>query len=270
MTLIVTLRVPDGIVIAGDSYQTTIRTLQFQGEIAINCEHCGRETRKKDFMGPPLAVPSSSLSNAQKVFPVTNKVGIGTFGVGIVNSKSIYYLVRHFREERRNSWQSEPPLNEVANEVADAIHTELKKEVGDTSVIPETANLLGMLFVGFDDVGRPCTYEAKIGRESRVELLSTEAGISIAGDKGIAVALLEQLRQSSGLHFESFSLQDAIDLADLLINATATAQRFGTSLPTVGGKVDIALVTEYSGFIWVRRKEMTRILEGPEYEHQHE
>lgn len=60
-----------------------------------------------------------------------------------------------------------------------------------------------------------------------------------------------------------FSMQDAVDYAEFLISMTATAQRFAIMIPTVGGEVDIALVTSYAGFQWIKAKSLTRQLEKP-------
>jgi 20S proteasome alpha/beta subunit len=259
MSLIISLRVPDGLVIAGDSYRTTMRTLQFQGEIEAVCSECKQKTKIRDVVLPSIPFPSASFSNAQKIFPLTKKIGAGVYGAGIVNGKSLYYLVRQLREKLKHEKINETAS--VAEFVAQGIHKDLLKEAGQADAIPSDLVIVGMLVVGYDKDGSPCTFEAKIGRECAVELNSRDPGITIGGDKGLAISVMNSLIESTGIHFESYSLQDALDLAELLIDTTARAQRFGASLPTVGGNVDIALVTEYSGFKWVKSKKMTNILE---------
>jgi hypothetical protein len=65
-----------------------------------------------------------------------------------------------------------------------------------------------------------------------------------------------------GTTYENFSLQDAIDYAEFLITATAKYQRFTNIIPNVGGEVDIALVTPFGDFSWIRQKELGKILEN--------
>ena len=59
----------------------------------------------------------------------------------------------------------------------------------------------------------------------------------------------------------TITVQDAIDYAEFAINSTAAYQRFSMMIPTVGGDVDVALVTAYTGFKWIKYKELTKILE---------
>jgi hypothetical protein len=49
-------------------------------------------------------------------------------------------------------------------------------------------------------------------------------------------------------------VQDAIDLADFLVETTKRYVRFLPGADTVGGDTDIAVVTKHEGFKWARRK----------------
>jgi hypothetical protein len=49
-------------------------------------------------------------------------------------------------------------------------------------------------------------------------------------------------------------VQDAIDLADFLVETTKRFVRFLPGADTVGGDTDIAVVTKHEGFKWVQRK----------------
>jgi hypothetical protein len=65
-------------------------------------------------------------------------------------------------------------------------------------------------------------------------------------------------------HIESFTynplsipampIQDAIDLADFLVDLTTRFVRFQLGADTVGGETDICAVTKHEGFKWIRRK----------------
>jgi 20S proteasome alpha/beta subunit len=56
------------------------------------------------------------------------------------------------------------------------------------------------------------------------------------------------------LSYPPMPIQDAIDLADFLAQATIMFSRFTPGAPTVGGPIDIAAITKHEGFRWVRRK----------------
>lgn len=49
-------------------------------------------------------------------------------------------------------------------------------------------------------------------------------------------------------------IQDAIDLADFLVDLTKRWSRFLPGAPTVSGPTEIAAITKHEGFKWVRRK----------------
>ena len=49
-------------------------------------------------------------------------------------------------------------------------------------------------------------------------------------------------------------IQDAIDLAEFLVDVTIKFVRFSPGHPMVGGPVEIAAVTKHEGFKWVMRK----------------
>ncbi len=60
---------------------------------------------------------------------------------------------------------------------------------------------------------------------------------------------------------DMFSLQDAIDYAKFLIRTTADYQRFSGRMPTVGGEIDVALITNRHGFRWIAQKSLYQLLE---------
>jgi hypothetical protein len=49
-------------------------------------------------------------------------------------------------------------------------------------------------------------------------------------------------------------LQDAIDLADFLVDLTIKFSRFTPGAPTVGGPIEIAAISKHEGFRWIKRK----------------
>lgn len=62
--------------------------------------------------------------------------------------------------------------------------------------------------------------------------------------------------------WELMTLQDAIDYSEFLIKATSDYQKFANMIPTVGGPIDISLVTVHSGFKWIRHKKLSELLDG--------
>ena len=56
------------------------------------------------------------------------------------------------------------------------------------------------------------------------------------------------------LHLSAMPIQDAIDLTRFLAEAAAQFTRFCLRPPTVGGMVELATITKHEGFRWINRK----------------
>ncbi|SDA24999.1 hypothetical protein SAMN02799622_03530 [Methylobacterium sp. UNC378MF] len=66
-------------------------------------------------------------------------------------------------------------------------------------------------------------------------------------------AFLRQ-RLESAFVWPTMPVRDAIDLADFLVETTKRYFRFLPGADIVGGDTDVAVVTRYEGFKWIRRK----------------
>jgi len=261
MTLVVSLRVPDGVVIAADSLQTTMGTV-FPGLRNFKTkDDSGKDVTIPDLKLPPLQIPTSTLPYAQKLFPFNGRYGIATFGTAIINQRTIY---NHIKNLEYKANDKEYTINEVAELIqeyfTEQLDLDLKKQ---QTHIPKNAFAFGFQIVGYntlDDVSGQ-TIEVTIGNPNRMNV-HDGIGCTISGDT-IVVKKLWELGQKGnlGTNYGAFSLQDAIDYVEFLINTTASFQRFANMIPTVGGEVDIALITSYGGFKWIKSKPLTRVIE---------
>jgi hypothetical protein len=75
-------------------------------------------------------------------------------------------------------------------------------------------------------------------------------------EEGAAIELGAFLRERLEVQMLSptMPVKDAIDLADFLVETTKRFFRFLPGADIVGGDTDIAVVTRYEGFKWIRRK----------------
>ncbi len=96
MTLNVSLRVPDGIVIASDSLSTVHQPLMQKVTVNAKCDSCGQMIEVKDVPAPAISVPASSWPYTQKVFPFLRHFGLAIFGNAFVNNRSMYSHVTSF------------------------------------------------------------------------------------------------------------------------------------------------------------------------------
>ena len=236
MTLIVSLRIPDGIVLAGDSLSTL----------------------------PTQAVPTT-LSYRQKIFPFCGKFGVGTFGADLLAETSVYFSLRLFEERLKQ----QPPkgATEIARKIGTEFHNllveQLRREDVSVDALPAKQVFLGFQVVGYNE-SEPRTVEVLVGKEVRLHVLD-KLGCTVSGNQEIVQAIWG-LSESSSESSHSFppvtSLQDAIDYAEFLIRTTIDYQRFSPNFPNVGGDIDIALVTPFDGFRWIRQNSLGGIRGG--------
>src|SRR5262249_24526756 len=114
----------------------------------------------------------------------------------------------------------------------------------------------GFQVVGYDQ-HEPVTYNVQVGKKLQIDPYSG-LDVTVCGQMDVATALfnLYQANPESTPLIEGFSLQDAIDYAEFLIRTTALHQRFSRAIPSVGGDIDIALVTPFDRFRWIKQKEL--------------
>ncbi len=264
MTLIVSLRIPDGIVIAGDSLSTVSRTGQLDVKIDTVCPNCKQKHNIQHKLPIPN-VPITTFSYAQKVFPFYDKFGVGTFGAGLLANQSVYFATRLMEQKFKNKNTEFEGVTEVAEQIGNEIHILLKKQLEiekkTLDNLKPDQTVLGLQVVGFDGT-EPKTVEVSVGRAVKV-LPQVGLGFTASGSNEIVITISKLYKNKSQMPpYPLFSLQDAIDYAEFLISTTIAHQRFSQMPSKVGGDIDIALVTPFDGFRWIRQKKLGKILEG--------
>lgn len=294
MTLVVSLRVLDGVVLAADSLATLISRLEIGHAAELDCPNCKNRVLIDDLYQHAKAFPpcpscqqtievpqitrpmmqtaSSTLSFSQKVLPFLGTFGIGVFGAAAVGQKTLYNHLKGLERSLREEMQVDPAraaqLSTVTG-VADAVNG-FCITIFDQAFSPPPPDLpelvFGLQIVGYDSPqdAAPTTMELRFGKQHAVTR-HQGLGITFSGDTRFPVQLWRSC-EAVGLRptVENLSLQDAVDYADFQVSTTATVQRFANMIPTVGGEVDIALITNYSEFRWIRSKRLARVLE-PRY-----
>lgn len=258
MTLVVSLRIADGVVISADSLQTTVGTIQPElKDFKVKSPRTGEEIVVPQVKLPPINIPSSTSSFAQKLFPFKKKYGIAIFGSNIINGRTIY---NHIKVLESSLTDTELTLMEVGEKIKGYFENEVSNQL---KTIPNPPpSLFGLQIAGFKN-GKDITgttLEYNFGRTTTFNEHKS-IGCTVSGDNFIAAKIFEA-QQRNPINFGAFSLQDGIDFCKFMTNATADYQRFANMIPTVGGAVDIALITEYAGFKWISSKELTKILES--------
>lgn len=256
MTLTISVRVPDGIVLAADSLVSISARVTPSGE-GVKCPKCDEDIKMSDLKLPSLSISAGSSPFGRKLFNIEKRnIGVTVYGAPALNGRTVD---SHIREFEKLKIVGKEKVKEVARKLADYLFAEFKKEVKVLSKIPEKHVVIGFQTAGYDekDVKIGKTFLVKIGRKVIVEPKHKKGyGCTFGGD-GRVVAKLWKKDPSIPIaepNYALMSLQDAIDYAVFLIRTTKDYQRFATMVPNVGGDIDIAIITHHGGFEWIQAK----------------
>lgn len=293
MTLVVSVRALDGVILAADSLSTMNSRLELVTEMEVDCAECKNTVRVSDVYSdarahatcpsctksiaiklekpPAVQMSSSTMSYAQKVFPFLDTFGVAVFGSSAIGPKTIFNHMKGFERTLQTSIEdgslAKPGVQGVAQLIRDFCETEFAKLYPDAASRASLPNVVfGLQVVGYDAVDSPTaeTVELAFGSTTTTSVF-TGLGLRASGDTRLNDHLAAACKGLSMQPMvEALSLQDAIDYAEFLIRTTIGVQRFANMIPLVGGDVDIALITNYSEFRWIKSKALARVLE-PKY-----
>lgn len=270
MTIAVSLKVHDGVVLAADSATTMV-----------------------DSANPQVAL--NVYNNANKIFNLCKgrPLGMVTWGAGSIAGQSIATLAKDLRmrfagEDQANAaWALGPActVEDVAKRAREFLFEEQyqaafpgsppKPEMGFIVSGYSTTGKFGEEWRFLVDENGNCDPPALIragdlpgvsfhGQPEPVNRLvmgyspDLPRALEAMGKMSLAdaQALLPQLKALLGapLVQSAMPIQDAIDLAEFFVHTAIQWSRFALGAQTVGGQIEIAAITRHEGFKWVRRK----------------
>lgn len=257
MTLTISVRVPDGIVLAADSLVSIMATITPTGEFGAKCPKCKEDIKISDLKLPPIGMPAGSSSFGRKLFNIKKRnIGVAVYGTPSLNGRTVE---SHIREFEKLKVVGKETVEEIAKKLAKYFYDKVKKEVKDVSKIPEKHVVTGFQVVGYDekDIEIGKTFLVKIGRKVVIEPTHDKGyGCTFGGD-GRVVGKLWKVDPTIPIakpNYRFMTLQDAIDYAIFLIRTTIGYQRFATMVPNVGGNIDVAIITHHDGLKWIQEK----------------
>ena len=234
MSLIITLYLGEGIVMASDS-RTTYNSTTTTPDGSIICDH---------------GVHFSD--STYKTFLTNKGVGISTCGQASITNKPIAGFIEDF-------------INEHQNDDIETIKDEIIPYFKHLDPDIDTHFIIGGYHL--TDHGK---YEQKLYRiltitNDIIPLDTTNQGAIWDGEIDILSRILKPVHISSSstyvpmaqfnVPFNHFTIQDAIDFAKYAIQATIDTMKFQERVKTVGGAVDILIIKPDNAF-WIARKEL--------------
>jgi hypothetical protein len=91
-----------------------------------------------------------------------------------------------------------------------------------------------------------------LGISSNLNKVLLEAGLE--PKKVDEVINIARKRLTIPMVTPAMPIQDAIDLSSFVVDTTIQFSRFHPGAATVGGPIEIAVITKHEGFKWIRRK----------------
>jgi hypothetical protein len=274
MTIAISLKVNDGVILAADSASTLFVL---------------------DSNGNPFIV--NVYNSANKVFNLHKGLPIGmiTWGAGNIGAASIGTLVKDLRvllsakDDGSSEWAIDVKhysLSTIAGKVRKFMFEE-KYSSMFAQVPADKRPILGFIVAGYSTGNNfPEEYFIQIQNGVCTEPIlmrkEEETGVSWNGEVeaisrlilgfspnlpswwksltnipenelGNVVRMMQQVLQAP-LVQPAMPIQDAIDLANYLVQTAIQYSRFAPGAQTVGGPVEIAAITKHEGFKWIKRK----------------
>ncbi len=271
MTIAVSLKVHDGVVLAADSASTLYASAPSGSRGVLNV-----------------------YNTANKVFNLYKGLPIGamTWGSGSIGRASISTLAKDLRrrlmgrDPSHHDWALEPATYTIKKVAEDARRFFFEEQYASAFKDFKEKPFVGFVIAGYsarEDLAEEWRVEIKEGVCDQAELIreKQDTGISWSGEPEAITRLLlghgtklpdvlkelgvpnEQIRPAMDqiaarlevpMAPAPMPIQDAIDLATFLVDVTINFSRFSPGAPTVGGPVEVAAITKHEGFKWVRRK----------------
>lgn len=244
MSLIVTVYVPSGIVMASDSRQTiSVQRTDLQGNVS-----------------PPIPIVSSDY--VYKTFLLEKlQVGISNFGESFLGGIPTDAHLKQFEEEQVSE---KDDVESVAKKLLDFLKSKFPQ--ADTSF-----HIAGYKKRG--KVSEPYIFHLNIKRSEFIRLNYVKEankvnyGASWGGEGDIVLEILNPIWvkdkdgnfvqvQKPPVPWDAMPLQDAIDFTVYAIKTTIDTMRFQARPKTVGGPIDVLLITP-EGARWIKRKELS-------------
>jgi hypothetical protein len=273
LTIAISLKVNDGVVLASDSATTIL-------------------SRAVD-AAPTITDIHNIYNNANKIFNLKKGKPIGaiTWGAGSIGPASISTLVKDFRKDsdvEGSQWYVDwknYSVESVATTFRDFFVS--KYEAIRSTSADAQSTPMGFIVAGYgtnSEMAEEYQIDFVDGHGTGPRLLRpvAESGLTWSGEPeaitrliiGFGTALPAVLSENFGLSPDQLApalsiiqqrlqapivmppmpIQDAIDLAEFLVDATIKFKKFHVGFPTVGGPIEIAAITKHEKFKWVQRK----------------
>ena len=252
MTICASVKVRDGLVLATDSMT------QIWGQDEAGKRH-----------------PIKNYANARKLFQICElPIGIVTYGIGNLGSRSIYGFLRDFSSD----YSEADDVRSITENLYEFINQAYQEQFGAEGNLPG----LGFFIAGYSpNTAFPEEWEFVLPRdsESRQVRPLDQFGASWRGTnvpftrlyKGFDPRVVQELEQrevsrevievikqyESPVVYDGMPVQDAVNFAIFILQTTIGISTFEIGSPSCGGPLQVATVLPEAGFKWIAEPSLT-------------
>jgi hypothetical protein len=267
LTIALSIKISDGIVLAADSAGTSTST-HTNGTSIVRV-----------------------YNNANKVLNLHKEIPVGiiTWGNGSIGRETIATIVKDFRKQITDGQNKIHPSNykieDIAHQFYTFIHDKYCNEYG--SLPPDQLPYTGFTIAGYSSsenhpeewsitlasvTPTPPTLQSKPEDSGRINWAGKPEAISrlvngvtmnlknillvegYSDTEADKIAYTVSRNASAPIINDAMPIKDAIDIAEFLIDVTAKFGKYTLGDQSVGGPIEIAAITKHEGFKWVNRK----------------
>ena len=231
MSLVVTVYVPSGIVMAADSRMTVLRS----------------EEREEGDQKLKVQQQIVLSDNASKIVALsTIGAGISVYDAGVINNQPVDSHVHRFEEEEITPEDDVVSCGEKFLSFFQTNYANVPVGFHVSGYRLENRASVPFVLVGHT------TKQEGVRRINVNDDGKVQYGILRSGDIQVVNRIIEKTQLPL---FAAMPLQDAVDYAVHLIRTTIDTMRFEPRFPGVGGAIDVLAVTP-TEMQWVQRKEL--------------
>ena len=234
MSFIIAVYVNEGIVLASDRRITYTHT-----------ETEGEKTTVK--------VGVHTSNSTDKTFICPNGAGISTCGDATLLGKPITGFIQEMIRAKINEHTLVSDMPQLIIDYFNAL-----------SVVPKT-NFIVVGYDANDGSSKQRVYRVRVADKNIEEIDTSTQGAAWDGETYTLIRLIKNIAIKHGdsyselpyerILFEYFTLQDAVDFARFAVETTISTMRFKNVVETVGGNVDILVITPEETR-WLQKEEL--------------
>jgi hypothetical protein len=268
MTIVVTVRVNDGIVLASDSATSFFDDAGNVMKIYNNANKIFNLVREKPIgamtygAGGIGHTSMDTLSKDLRDKLTPEPVTISDAGYAL--KKNDYTIeevaqkaLRFFMERYQYAYPQAMPHYVLGYRICGYSAQSALPEAWEVRIVAGEGQGPDRLY-GENDYGPRWAGESEaldrllLGIGSRTSDALLQMGIDQPTTQGIVQGLLQRLPVP--LWLPAMPIQDAIDLAFFLVDVASKFAYFSLRAPSVGGPIEVATITKHEGFKWIERK----------------